>query len=58
MIYLDLDLGNKWITMLVNSILVVIAFPGVLYVTKIEPEVVEYVDKILAVLRLKLGKKV
>ena len=57
LLWIDLDLGNKWINMSVNSVLVVIGFPVVLYFTKIEPEIVEYVDKVLAVLKLKLGKK-
>ncbi|MCJ8290074.1 MAG: polysaccharide biosynthesis C-terminal domain-containing protein [Crocinitomicaceae bacterium] len=57
LIWLDLDLGNMWLTMIANSILVVILFPLVIYVTKMEPEVVEYVDKIIGVVKLKLGKK-
>ena len=43
--------------MSVNSILVVIGFPVVLYFTKIDPEIVEYVDKVLRNLKLKFRKK-
>jgi hypothetical protein len=57
MLFLDLDLGNKWLTMTVNSALVVVAFPWVIYMTKIEPEIVDYIDKVLATLRAKLSKK-
>ncbi|MDG1331285.1 MAG: polysaccharide biosynthesis C-terminal domain-containing protein [Crocinitomicaceae bacterium] len=57
LLWIDLDLGNKWINMSVNSVIVVLGFPVVLYVTKIEPEIVQYVDKVLGVLKLKLGKK-
>ncbi len=57
LLWIDLDFGNKWINMSVNSALVVLGFPVVLYFTKIEPEIVQYVNKVLAVLKLKLGKK-
>ena len=56
-LWIDPDFGNKWITMTVNSVIVVLAFPVVLYFTKIEPEIVEYVDKVLLILRGKLGFK-
>jgi hypothetical protein len=57
LLFFDFDLGNKWINMSVNSILVVIGFPVILYFAKIDPEIVEYVDKFLMKLNLKLRKK-
>lgn len=57
LLLIDLDLGNKWINMTVNSTLVVLGFPVVIYLTKLEPEIVEYVDKVLGVIKLKLGRK-
>ena len=57
LLFFDFDLGNKWINMSVNSILVVIGFPVILYFAKIDPEIVEYVDKVLMKLNLKLRKK-
>ena len=57
LLFFDFDIGNKWINMSVNSILVVIGFPVVLYFTKIDPEIVEYVDKVLRKLKLKFRKK-
>lgn len=57
LLWLDFDIGKKWINLSVNSILVIIGFPVVLYLTKIDSEIVEYVDKVLSKLRLKLRKK-
>lgn len=57
LLWLDLNTGNIWLNMFLNSILVVLLFPVVLYFTKIEPEIVEYVDKVLAVLKLRTKKK-
>ena len=57
LLWLDFDIGQKWINLSVNSILVIIGFPVVLYLTKTDSEIVEYVDKVLSKLRLKLRKK-
>ncbi len=49
--WIDLDMGNIWLTMVINSLLVVLTFPAVLYLTKIEPEIVDYVNKVFGVLK-------
>lgn len=51
--FLDLDLANRWLNIAVKSMLVVTTFPVLIYIFKIERETVNYVDKVLAVVKKK-----
>ena len=55
--YLPLELGNIWLNMMIRSVLVVVVFCVPIYVFKLEPEIVNYVDKILGALKGKLGRR-
>lgn len=57
LLWLNIDVGNIWLNMVINSTLVVLLFPTVLYFTKIEPEIVQYVDKVIGVIGKRFAKK-
>ena len=54
--FVPFSFGNIWINMIVKSALVTLLFPGTIYLLKLEPEIVAYVDKVLETLKKKIGK--
>ncbi|MFT5780242.1 MAG: O-antigen/teichoic acid export membrane protein [Crocinitomicaceae bacterium] len=54
---LPYDLGNVWVNIITKSVLVTVLFPGVIYLAKFEPEIVNYVNKIVNALKGKLTKQ-
>ena len=54
--YFPMDLGNIWLNMITRSILVVSLFCVPIYLLKLEPEIVDYVNKVLTTVRTKLKK--
>jgi len=53
----NINLGNVWLNIGLKSILVCVMFPLAIYLLKIEPEIVNYVDKGIATFNKKLGRK-
>ena len=54
--FVPIETGNQWINMLVKSVMVTLMFPVVIYFLKLEPEIVNYVDKLLRTINRKLGR--
>ena len=52
--FVPFDLGGVWLNMGVKTLLVVLAFPVLVYILRIEPETVNYVDKVRGVIMKKI----
>ncbi|MDG1427458.1 MAG: polysaccharide biosynthesis C-terminal domain-containing protein [Crocinitomicaceae bacterium] len=53
--FVPMDFGNIFVNMILKSILITLLFPVVIYFTKLEPEINSYVDKVMGVIKKKLG---
>ena len=51
------EISNVWLGLTVNTAVVTLLFPVVIYAFKIEPEIGNYINKGAAVFKSKLGKK-
>lgn len=50
----SIDTMNVWVNMVIKSLLAVVAFPAVIYAFKIEKETVNYINKVLEVVKKKI----
>ncbi|MCH2224869.1 MAG: oligosaccharide flippase family protein [Crocinitomicaceae bacterium] len=55
--FVPIETGSQWINMLVKSVMVTLMFPVIIYLLKLEPEIVNYVDKVLRTINRKLGRR-
>ena len=53
--FVPMDFENIFVNMILKSILITALFPVVIYFTKLEPEINSYVDKVIGVIKKKLG---
>lgn len=53
--FIPSDFGNVWLNMLIKSVLVALLFPFMIYLLRLEPVLVDYIDKFL--IKLKLGQE-